>query len=85
MKRRTVLQLIAIGAATPLGAQHAGHAPAATAAAATVKRRFFSEAQGALIDCLAEMILPADKHSPGAREDDDVGINEELLDASLTS
>jgi hypothetical protein len=85
MKRRTVLQLIAIGAATPLGAQLAGHAPAATAAAATVKRRFFSEAQGALVDCLAEMILPADEHSPGAREADVGGFIDDLLADSSPS
>jgi glucoside 3-dehydrogenase (cytochrome c) hitch-hiker subunit len=70
MKRRTALQLIAIGAAAPLEAQHAGHAPAAAAAAAETAAglRFFSPAQNALVDRLAEMILPADDHSPGAHD-----------------
>ncbi len=66
MKRRTALQLIAIGAAAPMEAQHAGHAPAAADAASEL--RFFSAAQNALVDRLAEMILPADDHSPGAHE-----------------
>lgn len=74
MQRRTALQLIAIGAAAPLKAQHAGHAPvsiaaqAAASAEAAVELRFFSPAQNALVDRLAEMILPADDHSPGAHE-----------------
>lgn len=79
MKRRQVLQLIAIGAAAPLGAQHAGHAPATAAAAAAAERRFFSTSQSALVDCLAEMILPADDHSPGAREAEVGAFIDDLL------
>ncbi len=69
MKRRSAMQLVVIGAAVgPVAAQHAGqHAPAeATEAAA--KLRFFSMEQNALVDRLAEMIIPADKHSGGAHE-----------------
>jgi hypothetical protein len=72
MQRRTALQLIAIAAAAPLKAQHDGHTPisvaAQTAASAAAGPRFFSPAQNALVDRLAEMILPADDHSPGAHE-----------------
>jgi hypothetical protein len=64
MKRRNAIQLIAIGAAAPLTAQHAGHA--AGGAPATAELRFFSPAQNALVDCIAEMILPADERSGGA-------------------
>ncbi len=66
MKRRTALQLIAIGAAAPLEAQHAAHAPATAESAGEL--HFFSAAQNAMVDRLAEMILPADDHSPGAHE-----------------
>ena len=68
MKRRNALQLIAIAAAAPLPAQHAGHGAGAAAAAGEGGLRFFTAAQNALIDCIAEMILPADEHSGGASE-----------------
>lgn len=58
MKRRNALQIIALGAAaTPLPAQHGGHA---------ADLRFFSSEQNALVDCISEMIIPADEHSGGA-------------------
>jgi len=79
MKRRNALQLIVIGAASPLGAQHAGHTPAAAAAAAVAERRFFSAPQSALVDRLAEMILPADEHSPGAHEAQVAAFIDDLL------
>ena len=67
MKRRNALQLIAIGAAAaPLKAQHAGHA--AAQAPASGELGFFSPAQNALVDCIAEMILPADERSGGAHD-----------------
>lgn len=64
MQRRNALQLIAIGAAAPLSAQHAGHG--GTSAAASAELRFFSAEQHALADCISEMILPADERSGGA-------------------
>ena len=67
MKRRNALQLIAIGAAAPLTAQHAHHG-AGAAAKNAAELRFFSAEQNALIDTIAEMILPADEHSGGASE-----------------
>ena len=79
MKRRTALQLIVIGAAAPLEAQHAGHAPAAAAAEAAAELRFLSAAQNALVDRLAEMILPADDHSPGAHDAQVSAFIDELL------
>lgn len=71
MERRSALKLIAIGAlAEPLAAQHAGHAAAGAAAAseAVAPLKFFTPAQNEWVDRLAEMILPADEHSPGAHE-----------------
>ncbi|MEZ5364351.1 MAG: gluconate 2-dehydrogenase subunit 3 family protein [Bryobacterales bacterium] len=66
MKRRNALQLIAIGAAaTPLAAQNAGHHAASKAVGSTALR-FFSPAQNMLVDCISEMIIPADEHSGGA-------------------
>ena len=66
MKRRNALRLIAIGGAAPLAAQHAGHG--SSSAAAPGELRFFSHEQHALVDCVAEMIIPADERSGGARE-----------------
>lgn len=72
MKRRSAVQLIVLGsAAAPPpapGQQHAGHAAAAPAAAAPARLRFLTAEQNTLVDELAEMIIPADAHSPGARE-----------------
>ncbi|MEZ5352477.1 MAG: gluconate 2-dehydrogenase subunit 3 family protein [Bryobacteraceae bacterium] len=46
--------------------QHAGHATATTAEAS--KQHFSFPAQEGLVAKLAEMIIPADEHSPGAHE-----------------
>jgi hypothetical protein len=45
----------------------AGAAIAAKAATTESKPRFFTSDEFALVDELAEMIIPADDHSPGAR------------------
>ena len=67
MKRRNAMQLIAIGAAAPLAAQqHTGHSAAEAAAPAAL--RFFTSEQNMLVDCIAEMIIPADERSGGAHE-----------------
>jgi hypothetical protein len=68
MKRRNALQLIAIGTAAPLAAQHAGHRAGGSGAAASAELRFFSPEQHALTDSIAEAIIPADERSGGARE-----------------
>src|SRR5262249_45014843 len=72
MGRRTALARLGAGAgAVATGAeaaeQHAGHAAAAPAAG-TYRTGFFKADELGLIDRVAEMILPADEHSPGARE-----------------
>jgi gluconate 2-dehydrogenase gamma chain len=68
VKRRTALQLVAAGvAAEQLGAaQH--HLVTLAQAPASYKLQFFSPTQKETLDQLTEMILPADDHSPGARE-----------------
>jgi Gluconate 2-dehydrogenase subunit 3 len=69
MKRRNALQLVVIGSAAPLAAQQVhNHPPAAVPAPPAGRLRFFTPAQNALVDQLSEMIIPADSHSPGARE-----------------
>ena len=67
MKRRNALHLIALGAAaTPLPAQHAGHGQGAAPKEGSAELRFFSPEQNALVDCISEMIIPADERSGGA-------------------
>ena len=68
MKRRTALQVIAGGvAAEQLGAaQH--HLVTLAQAPGSYKLQFFNPVQNEMLEQLAEMILPADDHSPGARE-----------------
>jgi len=66
MKRREAVELLAIASAAPIEGQvqHQHDAPST----GTVLQKFFSPAQLSLVDVLAEMIIPADKHSGGARE-----------------
>jgi gluconate 2-dehydrogenase subunit 3-like protein len=68
MKRRTALEVLGAGvAAGQLGiAQH--HLVALVQAPESYKPRFFNPAQVELLTQLSEMIIPADAHSPGARE-----------------
>ena len=72
MERRTVLQLISIGALSPgfdaLRANMACQAVHPALTAEPYKLRFFSPADNDLLDRLMEMIIPADSHSPGAHE-----------------
>jgi hypothetical protein len=64
MKRRTAIPLVVL---VPAAAQqHGGHSAASQAVPAALK--FFTPAQNALVDTLSEMIIPADRHSGGARE-----------------
>ena len=68
MKRRTALKLVAAGVVAER-VQVAGRQLIALAQApAEYKLRFFSDDQNALLDRLTELIIPADDHSPGARE-----------------
>ena len=71
MRRRNLLQFISLGAVSPgfdalraeevCRAIHAGPAE-------PYQLRFFSSDENELLDALMEMIIPADAHSPGARE-----------------
>jgi gluconate 2-dehydrogenase gamma chain len=68
VKRRTALQVItAAVAAEQLGAaQH--HLITLAQAPVAYTLKFFSPADNELLQRLTEMIIPADDHSPGARE-----------------
>jgi Gluconate 2-dehydrogenase subunit 3 len=63
LSRREAIKAAAALAAAPLAASPATAAPAA----AEPTLRFFTRAQFGLVDELAEMIIPADEQSPGAR------------------
>lgn len=66
MKRRTVLKIVALGAIVPTE-WHTGEENEALAwAAGDYRLRFFTAEEASLTDKLMEMIIPADKHSPGA-------------------
>lgn len=67
MKRRDAIALIAISPAAPAAAQHAHHG-AGTKPPAAEGLQFFTAAERELADAVAEVILPADEHSGGARE-----------------
>ena len=66
--RRTALGLLGAGvlAGNLASAQHQAHALKADAKA--YKLQFFTTKENALLDRVAEMILPADDRSPGAHE-----------------
>ena len=71
MQRRTALKIITLGSLAPqldaLGA--AVHCTMLSDTAwmpGDYKLQFFTPAENALVDQLAEMIIPADAHSPGA-------------------
>src|SRR5579862_1541641 len=71
MKRRSALKLIALSAMTPsinaLGATpHCSMPEGAAWTPGDYKLQFFSPAENELVDQLAEIIIPADAHSPGA-------------------
>ncbi len=71
MDRRSVLRIIALGAAVPqvelLKAAVHNHANTSVAwTPSEYKLQFFTEAENQLLDQLMELIIPADSHSPGA-------------------
>ena len=71
MERRAVLKIIALGAMMP-GIESLGVAPHCSIPEGTAwtpgdyKLQFFTPAENELVDKLAEIIIPADAHSPGA-------------------
>jgi hypothetical protein len=68
LNRRDLLKL---GAAAAIAASVAGpdrlSALSAAVEQGTAARTFFTSTELTLVDELAEMIIPADEHSPGAR------------------
>ena len=77
--RRTALKVIAVGISSAgalplleeasLGQSHSGMSkPQATQEAQPRSARFFSEAELTTIAILSDLIIPADEHSPGARD-----------------
>jgi len=71
MRRRSLLQLISVSALSPgfeaLRAMEACRAIHA-GPAEPYQLRFFRPEENEFLDALMEMIIPADAHSPGARE-----------------
>jgi hypothetical protein len=71
MDRRTALVVIGNAAAAPGQAQKRADHHASSSDASNAKPyqfRFFSTEEVGLVDALSEIIIPADSHSPGARE-----------------
>ena len=66
MKRRTALQVITAGPVQLAVAQH--HLNPLAPAPQLSKPQFFNPDQMEMLDQLTEMIIPADDHSPGAKE-----------------
>jgi hypothetical protein len=69
MERRELFRIIAAGAVvgSQASAQHQ-HAAGAAIDYAGYKPRFFTAAEYETLDRLCEIIIPADDHSPGARQ-----------------
>jgi Gluconate 2-dehydrogenase subunit 3 len=69
MERRDLFKIVTIGAlAAPGAAQTHNHTPAPAGKAAVKHPPFFSDAQRAIIDRLADIIIPTDEQSPGAHD-----------------
>ncbi len=66
LDRRTVLALLGAGAASADLQAFQHHAAQIRTAPQQYRLQFFSEDENRLIDHVAEVILPADKRSPGA-------------------
>jgi gluconate 2-dehydrogenase gamma chain len=81
MKRRNAMELIVIGAGPVAGLaqQHDHGAQGATTAPATTAKRFFDARQMALVEELAEMIVPKDEHSGGAKEANVAAFIDEVI------
>lgn len=66
--RRTALGLLAVGVSSQYVGRAQQHLHKLTKAPEKYRLQFFSESENALIDRVAEMILPADSHSGGAHD-----------------
>jgi hypothetical protein len=67
MQRRDALKLIAAGLLADRLEAVNGHLVQLSSAPDSYKLQFFSPAQNETVSALAETIIPADNHSPGAR------------------
>ena len=63
MRRRTAIKVVALGALA-----FSGEFPLTAWSAQKYELRFFTPEENALLEQLMEMVIPADAHSPGARE-----------------
>jgi gluconate 2-dehydrogenase gamma chain len=68
MDRRTALSLLAAGVSSQRLARAQQHLHELVKAPQNYSLQFFSEAENAIVDRVAEMILPADSRSGGAHE-----------------
>ncbi len=68
MERRTALKLVAAGVMTERLQVAGGQLIALAQAPSSYELRFFTEDQNVLLDRLTELVIPADDHSPGARQ-----------------
>ncbi len=70
MRRRNALRIITLAAMAPaadaVGGAHCGLSSETEWTPGNYKLQFFTLAENNLVDQLAEMIIPADAHSPGA-------------------
>ncbi len=67
MRRRDAMSLLAAGVLPARLARAGQQAHTLRKNPASYRRQFFSESEHSLIDAVAEMIIPADSYSPGAR------------------
>jgi hypothetical protein len=69
MERRDLFKIMTAGAlAAPAAAQSHDHDHAAAAAHSAPRPPFFNDAQRAIVDRLADIIIPTDEQSPGAHD-----------------
>ena len=66
--RRTALGLLAVGVSSQCVGRAQQHLHKLTKSPENYRLQFFSESENAVMDRVAEMILPADSHSGGAHD-----------------
>ena len=84
VNRRTALSLLGLGVVSSRLAAAHQHLAALQASPQTYRLQFFTPQEYGVVDQVAEMILPADDHSPGAREAK-VGYYIDLLAANSSA
>jgi hypothetical protein len=68
MDRRTALALLAVGVSSKRLGRAQQHLHQLAKSPENYRLQFFAEAENAIVDRVADMILPADSHSGGAHE-----------------